>query len=113
MRDISTLQAVVNQLKREKGITIKKIADEIAISYTYLSRQLSGNMKYSDATYDSIMNYARKQGIHTPMAQGPSIVSDVSQPYQTKINAGNFEIVLRVRLTNNEISGVVWDKVPV
>jgi|LakMenEpi03Aug12_release.lakeMendotaPanAssembly.Ray.scaffolds.fasta_scaffold59851_1 transcriptional regulator with XRE-family HTH domain len=109
MRNISTLQRVVKELK-EKQVTIKDLSSETNMNYNYLTRVISGNTKYSNALYDKIMVIARTLGIDTTTYKTMEIPQEVINTMPTS-DGLTAVINLRLRIQNNSITGVEWDMV--
>lgn len=109
MRNISTLQRVVKELK-EKEVTIKDLSSETDMNYNYLTRVISGNTKYSNALYDKIIGIARAHGIDTTVYKTMEMPQHVIDTMPTA-DGLTAVINLRLRIQNNSITGVEWDMV--
>lgn len=106
MRTFNELSRVYQELRNTHGMNLKNLSETTGISYQHLSRQLSGSSKFTNATYDKIMEVAAAKGIIQVVAEHmPDYNSNIS------IEGGTFDILLRVKMRNNEISGVMWDKI--
>jgi Na+-transporting NADH:ubiquinone oxidoreductase subunit NqrC len=107
MTDLPTLQRVVDELKRKKGLNRKDLSAKTGIDYIYLTKQISGASKLTESSYSTIMNYARQMGIDTTVFKTRSTaINEVITPPVVQGLSGTINV--SIKLDNNKITGIDW-----
>jgi hypothetical protein len=112
MADLATLQRVVDELKRKRGINLKSISNEIQIQYVYVTKQINGTIKLTDNVYNKIMAFARNQGVDTTVLttkQRESLTA--TTPTLNEKLSGIVNI--QIKIVDNNIAGVEWALNPI
>lgn len=116
MREYATLKRVTQELKDNYKISLKSLSELTDVSYIYLTRMVSGNVKFTDTVYDKIMEVARNKGIDVTVyttrsstPAEPAVSMDIANAYGIP---GNMTITLKLQVKNNKITAVEWDTTP-